>query len=334
MKQVVNTLVNDMHCELYQTDARGETALTTFAGSFRLDLVIQLLLCGYDPNHELKAPKGARPDQSSLGLPVCRAVWELDVDLLRSLIVFGAALVDLPEGVNLKHVCFQTPTTTSYSRAITYSRSYNLILCLINWYPNRRWRRARQKRILGILDAFGVPNCTCFECTPFDSAQGSCREVVHETSLEEFLESRGVKDTASRAMFCRVLLEEEECQKIVNPTRVPRTGQERLLWLDGLLEKANAAAQCAPFVPDTKTAIYMLSLDGGGVKGLVPLHYLISLQRMFKRFSNEEVIKKFNFLAGTSTGAIIASGILCGVLFESKLICKHTVLYTHLTTHP
>ena len=308
----MSALVNDLHCELYTTDARGESALTTFASAHRLDLVTQLLLCGYDPNHKLPPSKGAESDQSRVGLPVCRAVRELDEDLLRSLIVFGARLVDLPAGVNLKHVCLQTQTTTSYGRSSTPSGIYNLMLALINWYPNRRWRRAQKQLILSILDVFGVPNCSCPKCSQLALEQGTCRETAREEALFEFLERRGVKDAARRAAFCRLLLEEEQCQKLVNPERIPRTGADRLSWLENVLDKSNSVLQSAPPVPDLKNAIHILSIDGGGVKGLVPLHYLLHLQRMFKKFSNDDVISKFNFLAGTSTGTIIACGILKG----------------------
>ena len=304
--------MDDLHCELYTTDARGETALTTFAGAHRLDLVTQLLLCGYDPNIELPLPKGSEPDQARFGLPVCRAVWELDEDLLRSLIVFGAHLVDLPAGVNLKHICLQRPTTISYGRSSTPSAIFNMILALINWYPNQRWRQAQKNLILSILDEFGVPNCSCPECSQFALEQGTCKEMASEEALFEFLERLGVKDAARRAAFCRLLLEEEQCQKLANLKRVPRTGPDRLAWLEGVLDKTDSALQSAPPVPDLKNAIHILSLDGGGVKGLVPLHYLIHLQRMFKQFSNDDMISKFNFLAGTSTGSIIACGILKG----------------------
>lgn len=58
----------------------------------------------------------------------------------------------------------------------------------------------------------------------------------------------------------------------------------------------------------TKTPFYILSIDGGGVRGIFPAHIL-------KRLEEEYALnwhKRFGMFAGTSTGSIIAAGLACG----------------------
>lgn len=54
---------------------------------------------------------------------------------------------------------------------------------------------------------------------------------------------------------------------------------------------------------------YLLSIDGGGVRGIIPICALIELERLTGRPARAT----FSFLAGTSTGAIIAAGLAAGV---------------------
>jgi hypothetical protein len=53
----------------------------------------------------------------------------------------------------------------------------------------------------------------------------------------------------------------------------------------------------------------ILSIDGGGVRGIIPLACLVRLESKEAKPSREI----FDFIAGTSTGAIIAAGIAVGV---------------------
>ncbi|HEV8636736.1 MAG TPA: patatin-like phospholipase family protein [Chloroflexota bacterium] len=54
---------------------------------------------------------------------------------------------------------------------------------------------------------------------------------------------------------------------------------------------------------------YLLSIDGGGIRGIIPLCALVELERVTGRLTRET----FSFAAGTSTGAIIAAGIAAGI---------------------
>lgn len=55
--------------------------------------------------------------------------------------------------------------------------------------------------------------------------------------------------------------------------------------------------------------IRVLSIDGGGIRGIVPLKYLEHLEKVMSRFSC--LIKDhFDYVVGTSTGMF---SILCGI---------------------
>jgi predicted acylesterase/phospholipase RssA len=60
---------------------------------------------------------------------------------------------------------------------------------------------------------------------------------------------------------------------------------------------------------------YLLSIDGGGIRGIIPATLLVKLERTTGRLARET----FSFAAGTSTGAIIAAGIAAGIPAERIL---------------
>jgi uncharacterized protein len=53
----------------------------------------------------------------------------------------------------------------------------------------------------------------------------------------------------------------------------------------------------------------LLSIDGGGIRGIIPALLLAALERQTGR----PVRETFDFVAGTSTGAVIAAGIAAGI---------------------
>lgn len=57
----------------------------------------------------------------------------------------------------------------------------------------------------------------------------------------------------------------------------------------------------------TKKAL--LAIDGGGIRGIIPLCALVELERQIGRPAREV----FSFMAGTSTGAIITGALSCGM---------------------
>jgi predicted acylesterase/phospholipase RssA len=56
----------------------------------------------------------------------------------------------------------------------------------------------------------------------------------------------------------------------------------------------------------------LLSIDGGGIRGLIPACLLVELERQTGRPARDT----FDFLAGTSTGALIAAGLAAGLPAE------------------
>ena len=54
---------------------------------------------------------------------------------------------------------------------------------------------------------------------------------------------------------------------------------------------------------------YLLSIDGGGIRGIIPACALAKLEDATGKLTRDT----FSFVAGTSTGAIIAAGIAAGV---------------------
>ena len=54
---------------------------------------------------------------------------------------------------------------------------------------------------------------------------------------------------------------------------------------------------------------YLLSIDSGGIKGIIPAVALVKLEETTGKLTREV----FSFVAGTSTGAIIATAIAAGV---------------------
>jgi predicted acylesterase/phospholipase RssA len=53
----------------------------------------------------------------------------------------------------------------------------------------------------------------------------------------------------------------------------------------------------------------ILSIDGGGIRGIIPASLLASLEARTGRLTRET----FDFVAGTSTGAVLAAGIAAGI---------------------
>ena len=58
----------------------------------------------------------------------------------------------------------------------------------------------------------------------------------------------------------------------------------------------------------------ILSIDGGGIRGIIPGMLLVALERRLQRVSGDPgaaIVDYFDFFAGTSTGGILTSLLLC-----------------------
>jgi uncharacterized protein len=58
----------------------------------------------------------------------------------------------------------------------------------------------------------------------------------------------------------------------------------------------------------------MLALDGGGIRGLITLGILQRLERLVAERNGLRLCEYFDYIAGTSTGAIIAAGLSQGMM--------------------
>jgi hypothetical protein len=63
----------------------------------------------------------------------------------------------------------------------------------------------------------------------------------------------------------------------------------------------------------------LLALDGGGIRGLVTLGILQKIEQLVKARGYERLCDYFDYIAGTSTGAIIAAGLACGMQVEDLI---------------
>lgn len=78
----------------------------------------------------------------------------------------------------------------------------------------------------------------------------------------------------------------------------------------------------------TSNTYRVLSIDGGGMRGLFSVSYLEGLVELAKkRFESDltDLGKKFNLIVGTSTGAILGSGLAAGI----SLADIHTLYTLH-----
>lgn len=58
----------------------------------------------------------------------------------------------------------------------------------------------------------------------------------------------------------------------------------------------------------------ILSIDGGGIRGLIPAKVLAELEaELLKDDPNKKLYEHFDLICGTSTGAILAIGISLGI---------------------
>lgn len=56
----------------------------------------------------------------------------------------------------------------------------------------------------------------------------------------------------------------------------------------------------------------MLALDGGGIRGLITLGILGQIEELIQQKTGQKLCEFFDYIAGTSTGAIIAAGLSLG----------------------
>jgi hypothetical protein len=63
----------------------------------------------------------------------------------------------------------------------------------------------------------------------------------------------------------------------------------------------------------------ILSLDGGGIRGLVSAYMLLEIEKQLKENGEPPIREYFDMIAGTSTGSILAAGIALGYPIEELI---------------
>ena len=111
--------------------------------------------------------------------------------------------------------------------------------------------------------------------------------------------------------------------------------EEREQWLAKVLAAARERVAGGELRKrPLRNALHVLSIDGGGIKGLVPLHMLLHAEKLFASVSRtgKSFIKQFNFFTGTSTGSIIAASLVKGAGSEFTVHSGlHGILVAHLS---
>src|SRR6516225_9471154 len=84
-----------------------------------------------------------------------------------------------------------------------------------------------------------------------------------------------------------------------------------------------------PIHPDRWKSLYerykddrprrMLALDGGGIRGLITLGILERIEKLVKEKTGGQLCEYFDYIAGTSTGAIIAAGLARGMTVDDLI---------------
>ena len=74
--------------------------------------------------------------------------------------------------------------------------------------------------------------------------------------------------------------------------------------------------QCGDVTPDFETFVEegcrILSLDGGGIRGLIQIEILIELEKL----TGKRIVELFDCIIGTSTGGILALGLVYGNSYQ------------------
>ena len=88
--------------------------------------------------------------------------------------------------------------------------------------------------------------------------------------------------------------------------------------------KQEEIKQPQPKAPEPKDEErFLLCIDGGGMRGVIPVTYLQKLETELKaQGGNNSLESYFDLVAGTSTGGLIALALTCPSAFEYK-ICKN-----------
>ncbi|XP_046285373.2 85/88 kDa calcium-independent phospholipase A2 isoform X2 [Marmota monax] len=262
-------------CDVDSTSASGNTALHVAVMRNRFDCVMVLLTYG--------ANAGARGENGNT--PLHLAMSKDNVEMIKALIVFGAE-VDVPNDFG------ETPA---------------LIASKIS-------RHATRKALLTLLRTVGA-NYRISLLQEVPTEQGSTasshplifpeRAQPPPISLNN-LGSQSPTPGWTVGLGCGSTWVMPEPSEAVEPAK-PLTGHSSELQDLMHISRARKPAFILSSMRDEKrTHDHLLCLDGGGVKGLVIIQLLIAIERA----SGVATKDLFDWVAGTSTGGILALAIL------------------------
>ena len=300
-------------------DNYGRTVLMAYSEQKLQNLALQLLLNDYDVNKSAETrPAGAADRQvSRYDTDLIYAVLSKDYLLLELLLAFGIDLNAEKLSVDLKHLTLKEWEKDKSNWSLQY------IYCL--------------------LDKFGEPDRDeDKELAAQVPKRPELRVPRYSKNLKQFLAEKNASESLKRR-FCRILLEEQqfiELKEIITPSE-----KERLEILEDIYEEAQDEEKEMGSVPKTKAfrllsyttyfdldcsfilrlkQIYQLyftilvhyttfRLDGGGMKGIVPTHVLLHMEkRLHDEFGGLKLVDQFDMFSATSTGSIVSALMMLG----------------------
>ena len=93
-----------------------------------------------------------------------------------------------------------------------------------------------------------------------------------------------------------------------NQTPIQVASCDKVQAILGLKLKEQEAPEPRRTYPDIKPGSRILVLDGGGIRGLAQIEMLMELERR----TGQKIVDMFDWIVGTSTGGIVALGLVYG----------------------
>ena len=245
------------------------------------------------------------------------------------------------EGSNAFHVAAGSGNCKSIGRCHFNKHSFLKEECLDN---------PEKQRFLSSLNAFNKKGYTpLMMSTHIDSAviflqAGADPNIRHAETGNTVLHFTAEKDNPGLIRALIAFGADLEIKNRDNKTaldlasgkcaEVLRTTASKMKKASLQLSKATLEAASPP------NSIFLLSMDGGGVRGLLHTHTLIAIQKRMREIQPDcsSIHKYFDYIAGTSIGGVVA---LCMVSADATLeatraaLCKAaTEVFTQPITFP
>lgn len=141
-----------------------------------------------------------------------------------------------------------------------------------------------RKVLLELLHAIGIEHCIAPNCPHSSSTSVTSNLTLLEKTSQSSGSSLGLKDSIHFSATIGTLLKAPDMMDSTTSTTTSTTTIKR------------RSKEC------------LLSLDGGGIRGLVLIQFLIAIEK----FAGCPVRELFDWIAGTSTGGILALAIVHG----------------------